>query len=290
MKEQKQLTGVRTWYGDDFLSIQNEIIEAQESFFMPYGNFIIKGCEVSGLDIAEGICYLGGKIVRFYGETVAAFPVYLELNESISKTRLYESGGVKEIEREFKAVVNEGVPVGDYIAIDSMGGRTFRDAFQNANNRMVSDAEKSIWNSKAEENHNHNGLYLGITGKATDADKIDGYDSSIQSAVNSVAIRDSSQNITAHDFITTSDIRLKKDIEILNIGIEGLIPKKFKFKDEDKIRFGFVAQDVLATHPDLVHKNKEGYFSISEVGVIPLLVNEINKMKEIINNLKNGIK
>ena len=47
---------------------------------------------------------------------------------------------------------------------------------------------------------------------------------------------------------------------------------------------------MLATHPDLVHKNKEGYFSISEVGVIPLLVNEINKMKEIINNLKNGIK
>ncbi len=291
MKKQTALIGVRKWFTDDWLSIQNEIMEMQESFFEPYGNCIIKGCEVSGQDIATGICFIGGKIVRFTGvEDVASFPVYLELNEIISKTREYQTGGVKEIEREFKAILNTEVPVGEYLTINANGGKTFRDAFQDANNRMVSDAEKNTWNGKAEENHNHNDDYLGINGKADDADKIDGYDSSINSEANTVAIRDSSQNITAHDFVTTSDIRLKTDIEILNNGIEGLIPKKFKFKGEDKIRFGFIAQDVLKTHSELVHKNKEGYYSISEVGIIPLLVNEINKMKRKINNLENGIK
>lgn len=196
MKEQTQLTGVRKWFGDDFLAIQNEIIEAQEAFFAPYGNCIIKGCEVSGQDIASGICYIGGKIVRFAGTTgVASFPVYLELNEAVSKTRDYQSGGVKEIEREYKAVLNTSVPAGDYITINSTGGKTFREAIQDASNRMVTDGQINVWNAKepgfnkntafnknfggnagqvSEGNHNHNSLYLGLTEKAADSAKLNG--------------------------------------------------------------------------------------------------------------------
>jgi hypothetical protein len=149
MKEQRQLTGIRYWYGDDFIAIQNELIEAQESFYGPYGNCILKGCEVVGQEIAPGICVISGKIARFAGATgIVSFPVYLQLQEVVSKTRLYQSGGIKEIERDFSAVLSTNLPVGDYITINSIGGRTFRDAFQDTNNRMVSDAQINTWNAK----------------------------------------------------------------------------------------------------------------------------------------------
>jgi hypothetical protein len=184
MKEQKQLTGIRKWFGDDFLMIQSEIITAMEAFFYPYGACVIEGCGVTGQNIASGIVYVGGKIVRFAGTTgVSSFPVYLELNESISKTRTYETGGVKEIERDYKAVLNISVPSGDYITITSTGGKLFLEAIQNSTHRFATDTEKNTWNTVASAYTAADVLAKLLTvdgiGTGLDADLLDGNHASV---------------------------------------------------------------------------------------------------------------
>jgi len=145
MKRQVQQTGIRKWYGDDFLDIQNESIAAIEAHYAPYGSCIIKGCEVSGNDIAPGIVFIDGKIQRFLGSTVSKFPCYLKMSMR-KETREYKTGGSKDVAEIYEAVVSETIPTGDYITITTTGGRTFRQAFQDANNRMVSDSKISEWN------------------------------------------------------------------------------------------------------------------------------------------------
>ena len=353
MKKQTVLTGVRKWHADDFLVIQNEIMDAQEAYFAPYGNCVIKGCEVAGQDIAAGICYIGGKIVRFAGTSgVTSFPVYLELNESISKTREYQTGGVKEIEREFKAVLNTSVPAGEYLTINPTGGKTFRDAFQDANNRMVKDSDISNWNAKepaitkktgfnkdksdsvsssntdvlatsaavriaynrgsvgvadaaSAYNRGSQGitdaanalsvanLKLGANAKAVDSDKVDAYNTSKTSTINTVAIRDSAGKLTAVDFIPTSDKRLKDEInyDLSKVSIDGLKPISFKINGH--FRYGFIAQDMRTTHPELVigtgkekANGKIDYLSIKETSISALLVKEVQELKETVNQLK----
>jgi hypothetical protein len=102
--------------------------------------------------------------------------------------------------------------------------------------------------------------------------------------------------VTASDFIPTSDRRLKSDIDYnINKGIEGLKPVSFKINEH--FRYGFIAQDVLKTHPELVtgtgKKNADGdidYYSIKESSIIALLVKEVQDLKNQVKNLKNGIK
>ncbi len=145
MKRQVQQTGIRKWYGDDFLDIQNESLTAIEAHYAPYGSCIIKGCEVSGTSIAPGIVFIDGKIQRFLGATGLTFPCYLKTSLR-KETREYKTGGSKDIAEIYEAVISTTVPTGDYITITSQGGRTFRQAFQDANNRMVSDSKISEWN------------------------------------------------------------------------------------------------------------------------------------------------
>jgi len=119
------------------------------------------------------------------------------------------------------------------------------------------------------------------------ADRVDNYHASISSAANTLAVRDSSQNITAHDFILSSDRRLKEDIKPLEIGIDGLKPVSFRFKDGGELQYGFIAQDMLETHPELVTGTGEvdedgniNYYSIKTNSIIALLVKEVQELKK----------
>ena len=49
MKQQIQENGVRKWFGDDFIALQDELIEAMTAIFADHGNFIISGCTVADL-------------------------------------------------------------------------------------------------------------------------------------------------------------------------------------------------------------------------------------------------
>lgn len=45
-------------------------------------------------------------------------------------------------------------------------------------------------------------------------------------------------------------------------------------------RYGFIAQDVKEIFPELVHTDNSGYMYVDYIGMIPLLVNAINELKD----------
>jgi len=92
--------------------------------------------------------------------------------------------------------------------------------------------------------------------------------------------------LTADDFLLSSDRRLKSEInyDLNDIFIDGLKPTSFLLNG--KFKYGFIAQDMLETHPELVNgtgKEKENgeidYYSIKENSILPIAVKEIQQLK-----------
>lgn len=89
----------------------------------------------------------------------------------------------------------------------------------------------------------------------------------------------------ASDFEQTSDVRLKKNIEPLHKGIEGLKPVSFEYKHIKGKHYGFIAQDMLKTHPELVDEGFDGFYSIKQNSIIALLVKEVSELKQKLKEL-----
>lgn len=93
-----------------------------------------------------------------------------------------------------------------------------------------------------------------------------------------------------------SDIRAKDKINNLNIdGIEKVLalrPKSYYMKNDlNKIRYGFIAQDVSEVLPDLISGDLESeeFVGLDYNGIIPVLVKAIQEQQEIIKQLTNRI-
>ena len=163
MKRQTQVLGVRNWYGDAFVSLQEEPLKVIDGFFSQYGAFVLSGCEVkangSKYDIAPGLVVLEGSgadnatvkvVVPFAGITATALPVYLTLGYE-TETDVYNDGNVKPIAHIYKAVATTVKPAGNYVQITRDGGVRFIDAIQDATHRLITDNERNKWNSKADQ-------------------------------------------------------------------------------------------------------------------------------------------
>lgn len=163
MKRQTQVLGVRNWYGDAFVSLQEEPLKVIDGFFSQYGAFVLSGCEVkangSKYDIAPGLVVLEGPgadnatvkvVVPFAGITATALPVYLTLGCE-TETDVYNDGNVKPIAHIYKAVATTVKPAGSYVQITRDGGVRFIDAIQDATHRLITDNERNKWNSKADQ-------------------------------------------------------------------------------------------------------------------------------------------
>jgi hypothetical protein len=89
---------------------------------------------------------------------------------------------------------------------------------------------------------------------------------------------------------TDSDIRLKTNIQdyISKGNILDLPIKQFTFKSDNnqKIFIGCIAQDLEKIAPELVDKNKEGFLEIHESKLIYLLINEVKKLRQEVDELK----
>ncbi len=96
-----------------------------------------------------------------------------------------------------------------------------------------------------------------------------------------LAFNSSSGALTAANFVTTSDKRLKSDIEPIKEGIE--IIKKFSsytyIKDGEK-ESGFIAQEVKEVIPHIVYENNEGMLSMSDRGVLAHMHKAILQLEE----------
>lgn len=101
----------------------------------------------------------------------------------------------------------------------------------------------------------------------------------------------STGQLTSVDFNSTSDKNLKENIVSLSDSIEILNkinPVKFSWKDNGKISYGVIAQELENILPELVSEVGD-YKSVSYVPLIAFLIDALKKHEEEINLLKNSI-
>ena len=202
MKQQVQETGVRKWYGDDFINLQNELMTAIEGIFSDYGNCVLSGCTVTDngnntYSISDGIAYLkdsngtNGKLCRIYSQTIAAasFPVYLQQSSKdkddvSSYGRAYQDAITKNVIVEYYAEIVTVQPShSNYLSLTSAGVTIrLRDALQSPSYRFASDTEKASWNAKLAATAYTAAdvlsklLSVDGAGSGLDSDKLDGYE------------------------------------------------------------------------------------------------------------------
>ena len=91
------------------------------------------------------------------------------------------------------------------------------------------------------------------------------------------------------DVNSTSDINLKKDIEVITSAVEmisQLRGVKFTWKENDEKSVGVIAQDVEKVLPELI-KGEEGDKSVNYSGLIGLLIEAVKEQQKQIDELKN---
>lgn len=102
----------------------------------------------------------------------------------------------------------------------------------------------------------------------------------------------SNGNLSVTSLTQTSDIRLKENIKDINISysknkILQLQPKLYNFKKDNKLSYGFIAQDVKKILPNIIeiinHDNYDDLHNINYIGLIPHLVNCIKDLYYILN-------
>lgn len=125
---------------------------------------------------------------------------------------------------------------------------------------------------------------------APNADKVDGYHASITSVASTCAVRDANQNITAYDFTTTSDLRLKERIESVTGVLDRVLELRgvgFQFKADEshQRRLGLLAQDVARVFPEAVTQDDEGFLRVSYGALVSVLVEAIREQQAQIAQL-----
>jgi hypothetical protein len=146
MKEFKQLAGVRRWHGDEFVALQNEVLEPLQSLISDSGNCIISGCTVSfngtnyvmsagvfGCKHADGF-----KIVRL---PLTILPTFTGSNYlyvvKATETKLYDDGNVKQSAIVYTGAITSVQPgVGLFIQLSNISAIMPRYK----NNSLVKDS------------------------------------------------------------------------------------------------------------------------------------------------------
>lgn len=142
MRRAIQKIGFRKWYGDDFLTIQNEALAAIESQWASFGNFVVSGCVRTGSDISSGIVMIDGKLCRYPGELSVTGIRYLVKVETETDNENYQTGGSKPTYLEITASGQSTVPSDPFLPIPATGSaRSLMDVIEE---NHVHDAAKII--------------------------------------------------------------------------------------------------------------------------------------------------
>jgi hypothetical protein len=103
----------------------------------------------------------------------------------------------------------------------------------------------------------------------------------IAATANTVAQRTANADIYAHSFISSSDIRLKKNVSSIDNGlgiVQSLQGKYFDWIANNQPDIGFIAQEVEEVLPIVVSTDDKGMKSVNYVAIIPLLVEAIKTL------------
>ena len=90
---------------------------------------------------------------------------------------------------------------------------------------------------------------------------------------------------------TSSDIRLKEDITKIDPETaKHLLPVRFRFKGNDKLHYGFIAQDVQKIMPDAVQESEDGYLTLTYHELIAPLYALVQEQEKRIEALEKQLK
>jgi prepilin-type processing-associated H-X9-DG protein len=98
--------------------------------------------------------------------------------------------------------------------------------------------------------------------------------------------------VTARDFLSLSDQRFKKNIEVLSDPhslLESIRGVRFDWIDSQKRDLGLVAQDVLKTLPEAVEGDEEKGFHVAYDKVIPVLLEAIKNLNKRVETLEKRL-
>lgn len=103
-----------------------------------------------------------------------------------------------------------------------------------------------------------------------------------------ITLNSTTGEITAQSFNAQSDARLKTNIKPLTYhdSILDIPVREYDWKESGKHAIGFIAQELKEVYPELVDENEEGILSIKETKLVYLLMEEVRKLKEEIQELK----
>ena len=101
-------------------------------------------------------------------------------------------------------------------------------------------------------------------------------------------------NISGATITSGSDYRIKEYIKTLNLdeySVDHLNPVYFKFKDSGKESIGVIAHELQEYYPFLVEGEKDGEKtqSVNYIGLIGVLIKEIQKIKGEVKELKEKL-
>lgn len=106
-------------------------------------------------------------------------------------------------------------------------------------------------------------------------------------------------NVRCVTLYQTSDGRLKTQIKpITNTsGLMEIKPYTYQFKKEstaignpdNKLHYGFIAQEIEPYFPELVSKDDNGYYAVNYVEFIPILLKELQDQNKKINTLEANV-
>ena len=99
---------------------------------------------------------------------------------------------------------------------------------------------------------------------------------------------DTGGNLTASNFYSSSDIRLKDNINNISKSI-----RSFNWKESGQKSYGLIAQEIEDEYPELVSSNDNGYKSINYTSALCMLVakleNGVDKLKEKVKQLEDKL-
>lgn len=111
---------------------------------------------------------------------------------------------------------------------------------------------------------------------------------------------------TANAFVTSSDSRIKRDVETIGSGtsstINSLRPVSYFFKPDSTrfayqaddfemhtVHYGLIAQEVKQVYPNLVYEDEAGFLSINYIELIPLLIKNAQELSSKVQILESEI-
>ena len=101
-------------------------------------------------------------------------------------------------------------------------------------------------------------------------------------------------NVETDTLVTRSDERYKKDIVDINDNLSQSIlelrPKQYKYKNNNKSHYGFIAQDIQQLFPNLVNEDDEtGFLRVNYVELIPILIASYKNLHENVSNIRKEL-